>query len=289
MKNNFGTKRPISLQAKAGERLIKQFEFGSESSLADVENLDSLKNLKYLLTSAHAPQDLGELRLNIASEEDDYRDFSISTMNNFIDSISDFPNVRKINMHFPPKRWQKITQTKGRVGNYSIMIDSIIKIASYAAKHDILLVLENLNSYWWDNQLSDGVDLNEVDWETKDEAFGMSPEEWIKICEDVSSDNVKLCLDSSHVCTYAHRFPPEQREERVMSFLKKSELIDHVHWSDNYLFDLRGRRDSHLLVGDGSLPLQFHKKIKNLDATLLLEHYYDEAGLLKELDYIKKL
>ena len=84
MKNNFGTKRTISLQAKAGERLIKQFEFGSESSLADVENLDSLKNLKYLLTSAHAPQDLGELRLNIASEEDDYRDFSISTMNNFI-------------------------------------------------------------------------------------------------------------------------------------------------------------------------------------------------------------
>ena len=289
MKNNFGTKKPISLQAKAGERLIKKYNFGSESSLSDAEDLDSLKNLKDLLTSAHAPQDFGGLRLNIASKENDYRDFSISTIKIFIDALSYFPNIRKMNMHFPPKRWFKVTQTKGRVGEYSIMIDSIINIASHAAEHDIVLVLENLNSYWWDNGLPDGIDFEDIDWETRDEAFGMSPEEWIKICEDVACDNVKLCLDSSHVCTYAHRFPPEQREERVMSFFNKSQLIDHVHWSDNYLYDLRGRKDSHLLVGDGSLPLKFHQNIKNLDASLLLEHYYGESGLIKELDFIKKL
>ncbi len=289
MQNNFGTKNPISIPAKAGEKIIQKYHFGSESGVADSENLDSFKNLKNLLTSAHAPQDIDGIRLNIASESKRFRDYSISVIKKFIDSLMFFPNIRKMNMHFPPKRWVKATQHEGNMGKYSIMIDSIFNIGSYADDHDIKLVLENLNSYWWDNEIPDDIHFDDVDWGSKNEAFGMSPEEWIQICEDVNHANVKLCLDSSHVCTYAHRFSSEKREERVMSFLSRPELIDHVHWSDNYLYDLKGRRDSHLLVGDGSLPRNLHQKIKNLDATILLEHYYDESGLIKELDFIEKL
>tara|TARA_B100000745_G_C19977182_1_gene330912 strand:- start:288 stop:518 length:231 start_codon:yes stop_codon:yes gene_type:complete len=75
----------------------------------------------------------------------------------------------------------------------------------------------------------------------------------------------------------------------VSSFLKEPELITHVHWSDNYLYDVRGRDDSHLSVGKGTLPVEFHRTIKNLDATILLEHFYSLEELEEELDFIDRL
>ena len=113
--------------------------------------------------------------------------------------------------------------------------------------------------------------------------------EWIQMCEDINKSNVKLSLDSSHVCTYAQRFPEDDRENEIMKFFTKPDLINHVHWSDNYLYDIRGRNDSHLAVGTGTIPLDFHKIIKGLDATILLEHYYSEEILIKELAFIDKL
>ena len=109
------------------------------------------------------------------------------------------------------------------------------------------------------------------------------------MCLDVDKENVKLCLDTSHICTFAQRFPKEDREKEIMKFLNRPELISHVHWSDNYLYDNRGRSDSHLTVGSGSIPVEFHKIVKNLDATILLEHYYSENELIMELEFIKNL
>ena len=39
-------------------------------------------------------------------------------------------------------------------------------------------------------------------------------------------------------------------------------------------------------VGQGSLPIEMHRAIKGLDATLLLEHYYSIEELEEELEYI---
>ena len=117
----------------------------------------------------------------------------------------------------------------------------------------------------------------------------MAPEEWIQMCLDADHENVRLCLDSSHVCTYSHKFPESERENKVLKFLSRPDLIDHVHWSDNYLYDNRGRSDSHLPVGKGSLPIELHKAIKKLDATLLLEHFYTIEDLEQELDWISSL
>ncbi|MDP6381496.1 MAG: aldehyde ferredoxin oxidoreductase C-terminal domain-containing protein, partial [Phycisphaerae bacterium] len=55
-----------------------------------------------------------------------------------------------------------------------------------------------------------------------------------------------------------------------------------------YLFDARGRTDSHELLGKGSLPVELHRAIKCLDATLLLEHFHtieelEEVAWLNDL------
>ena len=73
------------------------------------------------------------------------------------------------------------------------------------------------------------------------------------------------------------------------AFLEKPDLIRHVHWSDNYLYDQRGRNDSHLSVGKGTLPTEMHRRIKRLDATILLEHFYTFEELAEELEYIDSL
>jgi hypothetical protein len=47
--------------------------------------------------------------------------------------------------------------------------------------------------------------------------------------------------------------------------------------------------DSHANVGQGSLPIEMHRAIKGLDATLLLEHFYSIEELEEELEYIDRL
>ena len=117
----------------------------------------------------------------------------------------------------------------------------------------------------------------------------MSPEQWQQVAVDVDRHNVGLCLDSSHVVTYAHRFPEDRREERVLAVLSRPELIRHVHWNDNYLYDRRGRTDSHAPLNKGTLPTEMHRRIKYLPATLLMEHFYDVETLEEELAFIDSL
>ena len=129
-----------------------------------------------------------------------------------------------------------------------------------------------------------------MDWTGRNECFGASPEEWAQVCEDVDRPNVGLCLDSSHACTYAHSFAdPGKRTERVLAFLTVPHLIRHVHWNDNYLYDVRGRTDSHAVLGKGSLPIELHRGIKRLDATVVLEHFYSIEELEEELGFIEGL
>ena len=117
----------------------------------------------------------------------------------------------------------------------------------------------------------------------------MCREEWIQMCVDADLENVRLCLDSSHVCTYAHRYPESERQEKIAAFLSRPDLISHVHWSDNYLYEQKGRKDSHLSVGTGTIPIDFHRDVKALDATILLEHFYTLDELMEELKFINSL
>ncbi len=281
-----GIKHPLSAPVYAGLETLQALGLLAESStLQDIRVLDDYADV---LISAHAPTTTSDgSRLNIATPEDDFREMSIGMITSYIDEASRYPNVRQVNIHFAPRHWVEEAQTAGQEGDYDLLIDGVRRVAAHAATHDVEIVMENGNAYWKD--LDDDVDGEGLDWTARNRYFGSTPEHWIEVCEDVDRDNVGLCLDSSHTCTYAQTFPESQREERVMAFLQKPELIRHVHWSDNYLYDVRGRNDSHLSVGKGTLPTEMHRRIKRLDATILLEHFYRLDELEEELAYIDSL
>ena len=251
------------------------------------DDIDDLEDYAGVLTSAHAPASNGDMRLNVAATDAEFRRMSIDRILAFVDTARRYPNVRQVNIHFAPKRWVDDAQTAGQEGDYDLLIDAAREIAEFSAKHGIEIVMENNNAYW--AELGDDVRAEDVDWSDRNGYFGQAPEEWAQTCEDVDRPNVGLCLDSSHTCTYAHTFPEEQREGRIMAFLAKPHLIRHVHWNDNFLYDMRGRTDSHAMVGKGTLPEELHRGIKYLDATLHLEHFYSVEGLEEELAYIDSL
>ena len=281
-----GIKHPLSAPVFAGLETLKSFGLLAESSMLD--DIRVPDDYADVLISAHAPATAPDgSRLNIAATDDDFREMSIGIITKYIDDASRYPKVKQVNIHFAPRKWLDESQKAGQEGDYDLLIDGVRRIAAYADMQDIEIVMENGNAYWKD--IDESVEPEELDWTTRNRYFGSAPEHWIEVCEDVDRDNVGLCLDSSHTCTYAQTFPESQREERVLAFLKKPDLIRHVHWSDNYLYDKRGRNDSHLSVGKGTLPTEMHRRIKRLDATILLEHFYTVEELKEELEYIDLL
>ena len=280
------TNPPLSVPVKAGLDVLNRLGLTAESSMVD--NLDEIEDYSDVLISAHAPATIGELRLNVAATDDAFRRESIDHISAYVDRASRFPKVRQVNIHFAPRRWVDDTQLRGQRGDYGRLIDGVREIAAFAAARDIEIVMENGTAKWFG--VDDDVPAEAVDWSDRNVYFGMAPEEWVQVCEDVDRPNVGLCLDSSHVCTYAQTFADHSRRAEVaMAYLARPELIRHVHWSDNYLYDPRGREDSHLSVGKGTLPTELHRGIKRLDATLLLEHFYTVEELEEELAYIDAL
>ena len=270
---------------KTGLEVLRRLDLKCEASMSD--DIETAGEFSEVLVSAHAPAQKDGQRLNVAATDEPFRRMSINHIIAYVDAVRRYPDVRQVNIHFAPKRWVDDTQTGGHEGDYSLLIDGVREIAAFAVDRGIEIVMENNNAYW--TGLPEGVQAGDVDWSSRNRYFGMSPEEWSQMCEDVDRANVGLCLDSSHTCTYAHTFPEEQREARVLAFLAKPHLIRHVHWSDNYLYDTRGRTDSHALVGKGSLPIELHRGIKYLDATLLLEHFYSVEELEEELEFVDAL
>lgn len=281
-----GTKHTVSAPMRAGIDNLKRL--GLKTEFRPHSPAKELIPFAEFAISGHAPYTKGDMRLNYAATDDEFREMSINEMMSYIDMVRRFPSARQINMHFAPKQWLEETQTGGRFGDYNLMIDSIRKFADYSARWGIEIVLENNNAYFVD--VPDDASADGIDWSKQNSSFGASPEEWIQICEDVSRPNAFLCLDSSHTCTYAHTFAdPDRRKEVVLAFLSRPELIKHVHWNDNYLYEARGRNDSHALLDKGTLPLEMHKIIKGLDATILLEHFYSIEELEDELEFIASL
>ena len=280
------TNPPLSAPVSSGLDVLNRLGLTAESSMED--SLDEVGDFADVLISAHAPSMIGDLRLNVAATDDDFRRESIDHLKAFVDQASGFPHVRQVNIHFAPRRWIDDTQTRGQHGEYERLIEGVRELAAFADGHDIEIVMENATMKWFG--VDDDTSPDAVDWTDRNVYFGMAPEEWMQVCEDVDRHNVGLCLDSSHVCTYAQSFADHSRRAEVaMAYVSRPELIRHVHWSDNYLYDPRGREDSHLSVGRGTMPTDLHRAIKRLDATLLLEHFYTERELEEELAYIDGL
>ena len=278
----------VSLSAKVstGLDLLKSLGLTAEASMAD--RLDDIEEYADVLVSAHAPASKDDLRLNVAATDVQFRRESIDYITQYIARASKYPKVKQVNIHFAPRRWVEDKQTRGQEGKYGLMIDAAREISEFAGHRGIEIVMENATAKW--TGIEDDVAADQVDWSDRNMYFGTAPEEWIQICTDVDRSNVGLCLDSSHVCTYAQLFSGDSKREQVaLSFLDRPDLIRHVHWSDNYLYDPRGRNDSHLSVGMGTMPIEMHRRIKRLNATFLLEHFYTVEELKTELEYIEHL
>lgn len=286
-----GFKHPLVATVDAFDH-IERLGLNGNAGTTLTNEVKAMNAFSQVLVSGHAPSSLqvgSKIRGNIASTDDEFRDVSIRTILDYVDVARRYPHLKLVNMHFAPKRWIDETQNQCQTGTYDRLIDGIRQIAAFAERRGIQIVLENNCAYFELNGIADDVPAEKVDWAGKNEYFGVSPEEWTQVCEDVDRPNVGLCLDTSHACTYAHTFPEDRRRERMLAFLAKPHLIRHVHWSDNYLYDTRGRNDSHVSVGKGSLPTELHRGIKRLDAVILLEHFYTIDELEQELEYVTAL
>ena len=283
-----GFRHPLVATAEAFDH-IERLGLNGNAGTTLTNEVEAMNAFSQVLVSGHAPSSLqvgSNIRGNIASTDDEFRDMSIRTILDYVDVARRYPHLKLVNMHFAPKRWIDETQNQYQTGTYDRLIDGITQIAAFAERRGIQIVLENNCAYFELNGIADDVPAEKMDWAGKNEYYGVSPEEWTQICEDVDRPNVGLCLDTSHACTYAHTFPEDRRGERMMAFLAKPHLIRHVHWSDNYLYDTRGRNDSHVSVGRGSLPTELHRGVKRLDAVILLEHFYTIDELEQELEYV---
>ena len=278
-----GTKHPLSALTGAGlDNLNRLGLFTTVSSPTPEET----RTFGDIAISAHAPIYEGGRRLNIAATDDEFRQVSIKAMLKHVELVSPMPKMKLVNIHCAPKQWASDDRHDGSEGDYGLPIDGIRQIAALAEQRSIQIVLKNDILKWPD---PGQVATDQAEQRPVNEVFGVSPEEWVQICEDVDRPNVALCLDTAHICTYAHKFPRPDRHDVVMAYLAEPRLIRHVHWNNGYLYEAQGRHGYNALIGKGSLPVEFHQAIKGLDAHILLEHFYAIEELEQELEYIAQL
>ena len=283
---SLGTRHPLAAPITVGLNDLVRLELKTECPAS--MSSDELRPFANVIVSCHAPSGEDGQRLNMASKDDKFREWSINRLLLYIDGVKQFPELKRVIFHPPRRQTFDENQELVEQGDYERLIDSIRQVGEYAATFGLELLLENQTRRF--TGIPDDLLASQIDWSGRNLNFASAPEEWIKICEDVARPNVGLCLDSSHSCTYAQTADDfEQQMGIVLAFLAKPHLIRHIHWNDNYLLDARGRQDSHLLVGKGSLPLEMHRIIKGLDATILLEHFYSIEELEEELEYIEHL
>ena len=213
-----------------GVEVLRRFGLTAESNSR--MGIEDMMPFADFLISGHAPVKKDEVYLNMAAKDDDVRENAIGRQLSYVNAVTQFPRLKQINLHFAPKRWVDDAQPHSQEVDYDRQIDAIRQIAALAAERGLEIVLENLPLYW--KEVPDDTTGDQVDWSSRNAYFGIAPEEWISVCEEVARPNVALCLDSSHACTYAHMFPEQQRPEVMMSFLARPDLLRHVHWSDNY-------------------------------------------------------
>ena len=282
--NDAGTKYQLSVPEKAGIENVKRLGLTVETGWPDLEE-DTFWDLAI---SGHAPASTGGRPLNIAATDDEFRQISIAEFRRYVEQVRKLPRLKQVNIHPPPKQWLDETETAVRQSDYGLMIDGFRQIAAHAARWGIEVVLENSTVDW--TRIADDTPVEQIDWGDSNLDFSVAPEEWIQICDDVGRENFALCLDTSHVCTHAHTIAdPERRAATAMAYVARPDLISHVHWNDNYLYDSRGRADSHALLGKGTMPIELHRAVKGLDATLLIEHFYTIEELEEELEFIARL
>lgn len=278
------TKQPLSAPIEAGRQVLDRLGLVTEAKVAlDAAEHDELTDL---IRSAHAPFSSEGKRLNVACTDDAWRQRSIATQRDYIRDCTRFPKIKKVICHIAPQVWYDSAGAPEQEGDYDRLIAALKDHAQFAADLGLEVTLENNRTYYAHQMDKAPADANGV---SVCQYFGALPEEWLQIVRDVGSDSFSGCLDSSHACTTTHRFPSDRRAHVLMQFLAQPDLIGHVHWNGNDLYDDQGRDDRHRPIDEGGLPAECHRTIAGLDATLHLEHWFDASVLEQELSFVDEL
>ncbi len=267
---------------------IELFDLKIEFSLRvsfmfeEQEPEERIQPLKHLIETVHLPFRLEDDRVNPGALDDSSRQKSLDILAEGI-KIAGNLGASKAIMHSGLYRW------KGEVvGEYGRLIDSLKELAGVADASGVMLCVENGNFSYRDCPLD--ITPHNIDEYRQTMSFTDYAKDWIQVADDVGEQNVRLCLDTSHSVTATQMVSSLDERVAIMNkFLEPVEIIEHVHWSGNHFVDNRGRRDSHLPVNEGSIPLDINKRISSLDATLLLEHKTNPEMFLKELEFIRSL
>ena len=265
--------------------VLKRLGLAAEGTMG--ATLEEMQPYADILVTGHAPSMVDGMRMNPAAIDEEFREKSVQMWLDYVDLVTHFPRLTQVNIHFGPVLWIEEPQKRGNHGKYELLVESIQKLADYAAPMGKEIVLENHARYW--TGLPADARGADVDWSKRNAYFGTSSEEWVRICEDVARPNVGLCLDTSHATTYVHTFPPEERLDQLMRFLDRSDLIRHLHWSDSYLYEEKGRVDAHAVIGKGTIPVEFHRAVKQLDAIILMETFPTVPELEEQLEFVNSL
>jgi sugar phosphate isomerase/epimerase len=282
--NQYGTNNPLGIVYFAPFELMEQY--GLTTEVLGAINQDDPR-LKKAVT-LHAPWCIWKTGFyNIGDLDDAWRDLSIRAIEQSIRQAAEYKDIKKIIMHPGFKQWCQWEQESE--GDYDRMVSAIRYLADSAADNGLELCLENTSTIW--EGVPPVTPAERADRSlVKRINYGSSPEEWRQIALDSDRSNISLCLDPSHAATYIQLEPdPLKRMDIAAKYLAPAELISHVHWSDSDIQQNAGREDMHLPVGKGTFPDAYHKQIKYLDATIILEHFTNAGDLQKELQYIGSL
>lgn len=244
---------------------LKKTGLGVEAHIGRYDKLPTWEQYVPFVGGVHLPYS----GFNLAAFDDELRLHSIEGVKAAIDIGCNYP-VKEMVMHTTG-----IESLDGvLLGNYERMIDGIRTLADYAAKKGITLCIENQAQHVPHRVI-----------------YGVTAEEWYKIQEDVNRENVMLTLDTSHAACAAALLPgSEKRFAYMYEFLRHPERIGRVHWSDSRLTKSEAYyHDMHLVPGTGDLPIDFHRRINNLDIVKTLEQKRSEEEILQGLEFISSL
>ncbi len=260
---------------------IRSLRLGVEIKLPG--SAHQLKNFEGLIRAAHLPYAIGGVRLNIASEDRQFRQYSIDQFKLHA-RLAARLGIEKVITHTAPEFWDG-----EQVATYDCFLENYRDFAEYCKRLGLLCLLENMVRYWRPQELH--LPPEEIDLGDHNRYFGTTAEEWQKLHQDIGQDNVFLCLDTSHAVTVAvGTSDVKQREWTLFAFLKEPQRIAHVHWSANDLYhQVRGRRDNHLPLQNGLLPRSFQTAIKALPVTKTFEMLTDENELRATLTLVAGL
>ncbi len=299
----------LAVPAKAGEALVHARGLCVEAR-GDLEQ-PTLAAVRGHVTSVHAPAMLSaacegpeaEVRLHLASVAPEFRRRSVRLITDHIEAAHRlFPRLEVVVTHAAPHRFphppvrpapgEPRSPLRPELARWEHLVDSVRHIALHSARLGLVLAVENNWAYW--DGIAPDAPVQELDAEDFLEYYCSSPEEWLRLAEEVGEPNVCCCLDPSHAVPYCHRQADEADRRRVLAeFIARPGRIGHFHWNDSDIVGDRGRNDLHLPLGEGNLGREFHAAVKRraleLGRPVLLEHFRDAETLEREIAYIAAL